>query len=300
MRFILCQPAINRFKWELDVCLTNLKKHGINDVILLFSEQDNSIPNYFEKKYQVECFVYPDNRQSKSYIPSIKPYLWWQFLKANPNAEHETYFYMDADVIFREIPDFSKINYSEKVWVGSDTESYLSPDYICSKDRDYMEKMADIIGITVKQAYSLKGHSAGAQWIITNPSANYWQKVYKDCISLYRMFSNVEGQMKIKHGKDYVPLQKWTAEMWSQLWNMVYFNIQPEIDHELDFAFATDDIDKLDKVKILHNAGVTEDKKDLFFKGQYVNRDPFKDDLSFVNKKYCSFEYVKAIHEAAN
>ncbi|BDP52986.1 hypothetical protein EfmJHP35_09100 [Enterococcus faecium] len=32
MKYILCQPAINRFKWELEVCLTNLKKLGIKDI----------------------------------------------------------------------------------------------------------------------------------------------------------------------------------------------------------------------------------------------------------------------------
>ncbi|EJX88792.1 hypothetical protein HMPREF1366_02854, partial [Enterococcus faecium ERV26] len=36
MKYILCQPAINRFKWELEVCLTNLKKLGIKDIVLLF------------------------------------------------------------------------------------------------------------------------------------------------------------------------------------------------------------------------------------------------------------------------
>ena len=63
MKYILCQPAIPRFKWELDVCLTNLKSIGIKDIVLLFREQDASIPIYFEEKYNVEVHVYEDNSE---------------------------------------------------------------------------------------------------------------------------------------------------------------------------------------------------------------------------------------------
>ncbi|MDD9149337.1 hypothetical protein OYT88_12375 [Sporolactobacillus sp. CQH2019] len=160
-----------------------------------------------------------------------------------------------------------------------------------------MKLMADVIGINEEDAYGFKGCSAGAQWIIKDPYADYWEKVYEDCGKLYSMFSRVEAHYKQKHGNDYVPIQKWTAEMWAQLWNMKRFGIQPAISHELDFAFATDDRERFHQVKILHNAGVTKDKKDLFFKGQYVNKDPFNENLSFVNKNKCSYEYVKAIRK---
>lgn len=295
MNFILCQPAINRFKWELEVCLTNLKSYGIDNIILLFTQHDDSIPNYFENKYHANCFVYPDNRLDKYYIPSVKPYLWWQFLKHNPSAEKGTYFYQDADVIFNQLPDFKKIDFNKKLWVGSDCSSYLSPDYIVKKDKDYIKLMANIIGINEDQANSFNTCSAGAQWIITDPTAAYWKKVYQDCSKLYEMFNSVENKYRMKHGNGYVPIQKWTAEMWSQLWNMKLFDIQPEIAHKLDFCFATDDIKKLKKVDIIHNAGVTVNNKDLFFKGKYVNTDPFHDDLSFVNKDKVSYAYVQAI-----
>ncbi|HAP6793437.1 TPA: hypothetical protein IVM20_001887 [Enterococcus faecium] len=53
--------------------------------------------------------------------------------------------------------------------------------------------------------------------------------------------------------------------------------------------------EKVKEVKILHNAGVTTNDEDLFFKGRYVTSTPFDEDLSFVNKKKCSYAYVKAI-----
>lgn len=280
------------------MCLTNLKSFGVDDIVLLFSQYDDSIPDHFRKRYGAQCFVYPDNRLDKWYIPSIKPYLWWQYLKANPEAEHGEYFYMDADVIFREIPDFEKLDHGSDLWLGSDTESYIGPDYIKSKGTGYLSTMAQLIGITDSQVASLKGRSAGAQWILTNPKADYWQKVYTDCNRLYRYFEQAERMERAKHDRSYVPLQKWTAEMWAQLWNMPLFGVQPAIDPELDFISATDDIEKWDKFKIYHNNGVTADNKDLFFKGQYVNRSPFADDLSFVNKHKCSYRYAQAIERA--
>lgn len=300
MPFILCQPAILRFKWELQVALTNLHQLGVKDVILLFAESDPEIPRYFERNFGAHCFVYPDKRKDKSYIPSVKPYLWWQFLQDNPLAQTGEYFYMDTDVIFRELPDFSRIKHSPTLWPGSNTESYLSPAYIRSKGSGYLSMMAQLIGIHPQQIAALEGRSAGAQWLMKNPSADYWHKVYLDSSRLYHYFSSVEPYMSQQHGAEYVPLQKWTAEMWAQLWNMVYFGIEPAIEPELNFEFATAPIEKWDKVKILHNAGVTADQKDkLFFKGQYVTRTPFDDVLSGVSPNYCSSYYVEAIREAA-
>ncbi|HFK9966928.1 TPA: hypothetical protein ACGXYW_003094, partial [Enterococcus faecium] len=116
------------------------------------------------------------------------------------------------------------------------------------------------------------------------PKANYWKKVYLDSNRLYRYLRGQKTNIQI-----------WTAEMWAQLWNMMYFNIGPKVHEELDFCFATDPIEKVKEVKILRNAGVTTNDEDLFFKGRYVTSTPFDEDLSFVNKKKCSYAYVKAI-----
>lgn len=301
MKFILAQPAIKRFKWELDVCLTNLRSLGVKDIVLLFSKFDASIPNYFKRKYGVQCFVYPDLRKDKTYIPSIKPYLWWQFLKENPEMEKETFFYMDADVIFKELPDFTKINYSKDLWVGSNADEYLCPNYIDSKGKDLLSRMANIIQVDEQKVRNLQNRSAGAQWIITQPGTQYWFKVYCDSVKLYKFLNNVELAYVTKYRKidiKYTPIQKWTAEMWAQLWNLIYFNIDVAISSELDFCWATDDIKRWDAVKIYHNAGVTMDMQDLFFKGLWVNKSPFNANLDYVNKNKCSWKYVQAIKAA--
>lgn len=288
MKYILCQPATNRFKWELDVCLTNLKSHGIKNIVLLFQKWDDNIPVYFKRKYGAEVHVYEDLREDKSYIPSIKPYLWWQYLLEDPSRQKGKYFYMDSDVIFREKLDFRRLPVKNDVWYCSDCNGYLNLDYIrnCTNGEQTLRDMADIVGVTVESLGTINHNSGGAQWLIKNPSVEYWRKVYEDSNKIYNYFKDLDSN-----------IQKWTAEMWAQLWNMMYFNKGPKISNELDFCWATDPLYRWHETKIMHNAGVTVDNKDLFFKGKYVDTSPFDDDLSFVNKERVSSKYVEAIRQ---
>ena len=94
MKLILCQPAIKRFEWELEVCLTNLQSVGFDmkDVVLLFAVHDSKVPETLANKYGVEVHTYTDKRSDKQYIPSVKPWLWWQYLAEDPERENEDYF----------------------------------------------------------------------------------------------------------------------------------------------------------------------------------------------------------------
>lgn len=286
MRFILCQPAIQRFKWELEVCLSNLKGKGIDDIVLLFSRHDDSVPAFFKDKYKVEVHVYEDLRESGEYIPSLKPYLWWCYLSENPQAGNDTYFYMDSDVIFREIPDFSQTPANEEHWYGSDCGGYLNYDYIkqCKNGEEIIKEMSDIVGVSMNRIKNINENSIGAQYVISQPTADYWQKVYEDSNKLWQYFKTLDTTLQI-----------WTAEMWSTLWNMLYFGIYPRASEELEFCWATDDMHRWYETKIMHNAGVCDDMERLFFKGKYTEESPFNDDLSFVDKNKVSKKYVEAI-----
>lgn len=278
----MCQPAIQRFGWELEVSLTRLKKLGVNDIILLFSKHDQKIPSYLRDKYGVEVHVYEDRRIDRTYIPSIKPYLWAKFLQEDRTRENEIYFYLDSDVIFRELPI---IQPNDNVWYGSDCSSYLGVDYIDSKGRGILEFMCRRIGID-PELIREKNPVCGAQWVITNPTFEYWLKVYEDSTKLYKYLNSTTTD-----------IQKWTAEMWAQLWNVYYFGKDTQVHKELDFSWATDDIDRYYATKIYHNAGVVDANKGLFFKGQYTHRAPFQDDLSFVNPSKASVKYVEALKD---
>lgn len=281
MKFIMCQPATRRFRWELEVTLTRMKELGVTDIVLLFARFDDTIPIYLRDKYGVEVYIYDDLRSDKSYIPSVKPYLWSMFLKEDPTREHDTYFYLDADVILRDIP---AVGQNGDIWIGSDCSHYLSLDYIDSKGDSLVEEMCKVIGIDSKVIRDNRP-VCGAQWIIPRPTYEYWSKVYEDSTKLYKYLDSLNGN----------DIQKWTAEMWAQLWNVYHFGKTAEVSKELDFSWATDDIDRYYETKIYHNAGVVDDRGDLFFKGKYVNRTPFEDDLSFVNPNKASIKYVEAI-----
>lgn len=281
----MCQPAIPRFHWELEISLTRLKQLGVNDIVLLFSRHSPQIPEHLKEKYNVEVYIYDDGRRDRTYIPAIKPYLWSRFLAEDSSRENETYFYVDSDVLFREIPD---VKSNPDVWYGSDCGHYLSVDYIYSTNmgKGIFEEMCKIVGVNPDYIRD-QNPVCGAQWVITNPTYEYWNKVYEDSVRLYRYLNS----------RTYSNIQKWTAEMWAQLYNVYYFGKTAEVDKQLDFSWATDNVERYYETNIYHNAGVTENHTDLFFKGKYTHRTPFDDDLSFVNKNKASIKYVEAMRD---
>ncbi|SDM14679.1 hypothetical protein SAMN05216244_1672 [Sediminibacillus halophilus] len=293
MKFILCQPAIKRFEWELEVCLTRLRKLGIKEIVLLFAKQDNQIPLYLRNKYGVEVHIYKDGRNDKTYIPSIKPYLWMRYLEEDRSREDDSYFYLDSDVLLRQVP---QVKATKNKWIASNCESYLSIDYIDSKGEDLLDRMCGLLNIDAAKIRR-ENPVGGAQWIINNPTFEYWKKVYRDSVKLYRFLASVEPEYVKANGRSYTPIQKWTAEMWAQLWNVYHFNKAVKTPSELDFCWPTDDIQRYEETGIFHNAGVMNDQQGLFFKGKYVNHTPFDDSFEHIDNSKASIKYVEAIKE---
>lgn len=261
-----------------------MKKLGIEDIVLLFSRYTNGIPEYLRDKYGVEVHVY-DDMDDWSYIPSVKPYLWSKYLQEDKTRESDSYFYVDGDVIFREIPD---VNPNEDVWYGSNCGSYLSVDYIESNGKGIFEEMCNIVGVDPNKIREINPVS-GAQWVISGPTYEYWNKVYVDSNSLYRYLKSRTDSK----------IQRWTAEMWAQLYNVYLFGKTTETHPELEFTWSTDPVDRYYYTKMLHNAGVVDDKEGLFFKGKYTQESPFRDNLNFVDPNKASIKYVEAIREVS-
>lgn len=290
MKVLLAQPSILRFQWELEVLLTNIRSFTDMEVVLLFSkphDYNKSVPPYLVRKYPgVRAFVYDDNRADHSYIPAIRPYLWWQYLAHDPAREHESYFYIDSDVIFREWPDFSKFEPTAKHWYGSDCGHYINYKYItqCQRGPEIARRMSDICGINEVQMAATPG--VGAHFVLADPTAKMWEQSYHRSLSIWHYFDGVASN-----------IQKWTAEMWAQLWTMVEHGITVEASPELDFAWSSDSIERWDRTKILHNSGVTTETPKLFFKGKYRDSVPFGEDFSWVDDKKCSRKYVEAIEK---
>lgn len=270
--------------------LTNIRQFTDMEVVLLFTEHDFTVPLHFEKKWGCSVFRFQDRRNSVDalYIPGVRPWLLWQYLKAHPEAEREQYFYIDSDVIFREWPDFAAIKGFgglDGAVVGSDCGSYLNLDYVlsCERGLEIAQAMADICGTTVEHMRGVPG--IGAHLILTNPTAAFWQRAYEDSVALYQYFVPLKSN-----------IQKWTAEMWAQLWGWVGEDMEIVASPELDFCRPTDPVAEWDRVKILHNAGVVGDG-DMFFKGKYTDHSPFDDDLSHVRRDKATIKYVEAIQK---
>lgn len=258
----------------------------MKDVILLFSKHDDGIPKYFAEKYGCSVFVYEDKRVYRDYIPAIRPYLLYVHLLTHPEYEQYQYLYIDSDIIFRELPDFTTFDNDPHKVYGGDCDGYIGLKYILSRERggEIAGKMAKICGITGDQMRGVPG--IGAQVILNQPKAAFWLKAYRNSNAIHRYFNGVPSN-----------IQKWTAEMWGQLWTWVEEGITPIHSTELDFSRPTDPIEKWDQFKIMHNAGVVSGDPELFFKGKYTDRSPMDEDLSWVTDKKVSYRYVQAIQK---
>lgn len=285
MKLLLCQPAVPRFRWELEVLLTNLQQFGEHEITLLFSKHDDTIPLYFQNKYGCRVFVYQDRRIFNGYIPAIRPYLLYCHLLTHPEYEQGQYLYIDSDIIFRELPDFATFDYDTRKVYGGDCDGYMGLDYILSRKHgaEIAHNMARICGIRTEQMRGVPG--IGAQIILNNPTAAFWLRAYKNANAIHLYFQGIDSN-----------IQKWTAEMWAQLWTWVAFGITPIHSTELDFSRPTDPIEKWDKYKIMHNAGVTVNDTDLFYKGKWDKESPISSDFAYVNKNKCSYKYIEAIN----
>ena len=288
MKYIMAQPAVVRFEWEVKVAIYGLLKAGIlkEDIVILFSRHKESVISEI-RNLGVNVHVYSDNRVDFEYIPSLKPYLMHRYLEEDVSRENETYFFMDSDVIVKEQPETD--SYLRGVWYGSDCGGYLNYDYIvqCDNGFNILKDMSEIVGVSIEDIKSMNNSSIGAQYIISQPSSEYFKKVYEDSIKLWKYIKDKDTNY-----------QKWCQEMVATLWNMPLFDVMPRAKKEMEFTWATDSIEKWNKNKIYHNAGVTNDMKDMFFKGNYVNKDPFNEDFSYVDKNKASYEYTKLITEA--
>lgn len=281
---LMACPAIPRMAWELDVVITNIRQFTNRKIILLFTEHDFTVPVHFRSYPNVDVHVYAE-REDRSYIPSIQPWLWWHYLSEDPEREKQNYFYIDSDVIFREWPLLSDI--SADMVVGSNCSHYIDLEYIekCQRGPEIAVKMAEICGITREQMVGIPG--IGAHLLISNPTAKFWRRTYEDNNRLHHYLVAVDTN-----------LQKWTISMWAQLWGWVRESKTLMVNDELAFCLPTDPIEKFDKVKILHNAGVLATMShELFWKGQYDKTSPIGQKFDWVRKDRCSYQYAQAVEK---
>lgn len=310
--FITAQPDIPYFHWQVELYVHNFLQKGIKmeNIIVLFGIVDGNTKPHINSielvRRGVKVYYYIDDRPKKHYIPSLKPYLLYRFLKDFPEYGKKI-FYHDSDIMFRELPDLKSI-LDDDICYASNTNGYLNYDYLlnCSKryqskhesykTNELINKMCYIVGIEPDVVFRNNNDSGGAQYLLKDMSWEIWLKIYKDSIRLYDYLLTLSKDYPLDSGH----IQFWTAEMWSTLWNLWYFNKNLKVIDILDFSWATDNVKEYNKKNILHMAGVTEDNgNDKFYKGAYILQNPIeqlykdKNHFNYINKRNSTIKYIE-------
>jgi hypothetical protein len=112
---------------------------------------------------------------------------------------------------------------------------------------------------------------------------------------MYQYFNKIESHYIPQHEGD-TAIQKWTAGMWSLLWNAWLFEHETIVDRRLDFSWGTDPIENWEQRAIYHNAGVTCACGGNFYKGSYISELPYNTQLRIKDTR-CNYKYYQEVLE---
>jgi hypothetical protein len=300
--FVSAQPDVPYFIWQIKIYVNNFIEKGINPNqihVVLGIVKVNGKPSEESIKLKdlgINVYHFIDERNKKTYIPSIKPYLISKWIKLNSDYG-KLFFLHDADIIFNKLPNFNKL-INDDICYLSDTIGYIGHNYIIdccdryekahpkSEKGQLLKEMANIVGVSVDVIKDNQENSGGGQYLIKNTTFEIWDKIYEDSTNLYDQMLDYQKRFPISPGE----IQFWTAEMWSLIWNLWMYNYKTKITNELDFSWATDSLKVYEKRPILHMAGVTEDMKfKKFYKGDFINVDP----IEMLKKDYNHFDFIE-------
>lgn len=298
MIYISAQPDEVYFLWQLELQLYNFHSVKIENEfihILVGYKPEKGIHPLFKRfahnHKEIQIYFYPDNRQKKKYLSSIRPHLLAQHFRKHPELEKETIFYHDSDILFTSVPNWSFLC-EDETWYASDTRSYLDSKYIRRfvEDTEFT-KMCNLFSLTPQDVIKQDANAGGAQYVLKKCTADFWKKVENDCELLFSYLHN--GQKHGTHIKQ--GLQIWCTDMWVIWWSAIRENRCFCIHPALDFCWANSPIDELKKKKILHYTGSKGNDICIFDKTLYQTHSPFYTDLSNIKQNTCSQFVVETI-----
>lgn len=324
LRFICVQPDDVYYTWQVHLWLESLKKIGHSDkaIVLIFipnnREKSNKWNQIIDLYPEAEFHFYKDvDNVSKLlgvYIPILRPYVLMKYFKEHPEMSQKAFFYCDSDILFTDKFNLDKFLDDDIIYL-SDTNSYINASYFDSKVKDVLpEKLEEykkidvldqtsgLVGINREICEKNNLHSGGAQYLLKNINGEFWEAVLSACINIRVHLMNINKQYFENENKGF---QSWCADMWAVLWVLWSRNQETVVAPELDFAWAPDPIEKLNRCTILHNAGITGPfMGDIpyFYKGIYhQGKDPFTDPHLHIvydheeSKKKCTYFYVSEL-----
>jgi hypothetical protein len=326
LNYITCCPDDTYYTWQVHLWLESLREIGQSEkaIVLVFIPKNR----IFNDKWNKIVTLYPESKFEfikdednatqllGIYIPILRPYVMWRYFKDHPDMANKAIFYCDSDILFTK--DFNIDNFiNDDVCYLSDTNSYINASYFDSKvndvlpdkleeykSRDILAELTKNIGITREICEKNNNNSGGAQYLLKNVDVIYWEKVMKDCITIRLYLQSINREFFESENKGF---QSWCADMWAVLWNLWHRDKETKVVKELDFAWSTDPIEKLDRMCILHNAGVTGNMMGeipCFYKGHYHRgEDPLLDphiDVilnSDIAKTRCNWYYTNKLKQ---
>jgi hypothetical protein len=314
MIFISAQPDSVYFHWQVSLYLYQFAKHNISDhCYVLFGYTGIKPSKYVQNlmKDNKNIIAYKDTRskKTKTYIPTIRPYLLKKFFKDRPELGKNV-FYHDSDIFLVKLPRFDLMLNDNTLYL-SDTVSYIGYEYLKKCGGRYIEKhknitdthlveeMCKVMNIDLELVKSNDKNSGGAQYLLKNIDYKFWDDCEKQCVKLYDFFCDYEKKYPIDHH-----VQKWCTDMWCVLWNCWKRGDKTVTHKELAFSWATGTVADYNKSNIFHLAGITKkNKSDKFHKGAYNYKLVFEAYLqnpkifNHVSNKSATFEYCKVIKE---
>ena len=326
LKFICAQPDDTYYTWQVHAWLESLKNIGHSDkaIVLVYTPSFREKSDKWQKiedLYPEAQFAYYKDEGNVSqylgiYIPVLRPYVLMRWFQDHPEMIGNAMFYCDCDILFTDKFDVEKYKDDEICYL-SDTNSYINASYFDSKvkdvlpekleeykNRDILAELTSLIGINREIAEANNNNSGGAQYFLKNVDANFWKKVMNDCIVIRSYLQHINKQFFANEDKGF---QSWCADMWAVLWNLWLREQETKNISEMDFSWASDPIEKVEKLGLFHNAGITQ--RDMpgykaFYKGAYhTGKDPFKDTHLYVvhtddeSKKRGTHYYVTKLLE---
>lgn len=272
--------------WQLEVQLKNFEELGeIENFIGVILLNGVSVSPYAKElldRYPKNIYVYENKLDVKGYVAAHKPYGVHLHLKEHPEHGIDLVL-LDSDILFREKLDLAQFEGDEYYYLA-DTVSYIGYDYMSKHLTDeQIEALCSIVGIDLQTIKDRNSVSGGGTYFIRKINHYMCLKIALDSVLIYHKLKEFETS-----GSE---IQVWTAEMWSWLWNIFLIG-DTKLHEEFNFSWATDSMEKVNKYKTLHLAGVTDSKSGLFYKGMYLSKRPWEHtDFSYVTNKDSGSSY---------
>ena len=300
LKFVAVQPDDTYYTWQVHAWLESLRNLGHSDkaIVLVFTPNFRQKSNKWkqvEELYPEAEFAYFRDEHNISkhlglYVSILRPYTLARYWELHPQLKDNAIFYCDCDVLFTD--NFNIDAYiDDDINYLSDTNSYINASYFDSKlhqvlpDKledfkkiDVLDDLGQKVGISREIAEKYNMHSGGAQYLLKNIEGSFWEKMVGDTLTIRTYLLDINRKYFENENAGY---QSWCADMWGLLWGLWAKGAETKVIPEMEFSWATDPIDKVHRLGIYHNAGVTSETLNgfhAFYKGKYhEGADPFRD-----------------------